>query len=98
MYGTFSSCILMLGSNTRETLCLAFIFAIGSVFICNKDAIITVIVRYLGACLLLNPFFKSQIAQYRFVCTKGYLILKPDQARSGIIVDSAASGLIWVEN
>ena len=80
----------MLGSNTRETLCLAFIFAIGSVFICHKDAIITVIVKYLGVCLLPKPFFKSRLAQYCFICTEGYLILKPDQARSGIVVDSAA--------
>ena len=84
----------MLGSNTRETLCLAFIFAIGSEIICNKDAIITVIVRYLGACLLPKPFFKSRLSQYCFVCTKGYLILNPDQAGSGIIVDSAAMAKI----
>ena len=88
--GMFNSCILMMGSNTRETPCLAFIFAIGSVFICNKDTIITVIVRYLGACLLPKPFFKVRLAQYCFVFTKGYLILNPDQARIVIIVDSAA--------
>ncbi len=94
---TFSTCILVLGSNAREWLTLVLLFAITPKLLCREDTIITMIVLDFTDTLFIKPVLKTSLFHDCFVSTKRNLVLDPNESWSCIIKDCTAlkMAILW---
>jgi hypothetical protein len=87
--GSFSSPILVFGTDAREGLALMLIIAILAELGGGKNAVIAMILTHLGACQVIKPLFESIFRSKSVGSAKGHLVLNSYRPGRSIIKDGA---------
>jgi len=96
LFSTFRFSILVLCTNSTETLSLILLSASIMEDFRYKDTIIAMVVPDGNGCLFVEPFFKTKFGVHRLACIQGHLIFNVHNLGCSVSKNGPTPELIMV--